>query len=305
MTNFGILPFTSLRVLVAGLAADRQPFWVFKQLRLVCRQLRVAIDTLLVEKDIGGRVLVRAVEHCLRHAIWSYHLPCRRASACPAESPQPRPRLVVAAAARAMIAALAAAAPSGSDPNISVITWAALQTKFVVEVEGWGMDHTLEALRPFCLRWWLEATGCPALRALASLDLRRPVHENLNRLAGTKLEGRFTSCYWDWVPEVEALEGALPGQPLMLCVAKAVLMVGRRAARVKEHPSLRNVMATVWALCARESRGAPSSEPSVWYASLEPCLGVEMCHRLHRIFDFRCSSLDCGWWRKHTSVPDQ
>jgi hypothetical protein len=54
MTDFGILPFTSLRVLVAGLAADRQPFWVFKQPRLVCRQLRVAVDSLLVEKDIGG-----------------------------------------------------------------------------------------------------------------------------------------------------------------------------------------------------------------------------------------------------------
>ena len=179
---------------------------------------------------------------------------------------------------------------------MSVITWAALQTKFVVDVEGWGMGHTLEALRSFCLRWLLEATDCPALRALASLDLRRPVHENLNRLAGT---GRFTSCYWDWAPEVEALEGTLSGQPLMLCVAKAALMLC--VARVKEHPS----MVTVWALCARGPRGAPSSETSVWYASLEPCLGVEMCHRLHRIFDFRCSCLDCGWWRKHTSEPDQ
>ena len=244
-------------MLVAGLAADRQPFWIFKQLRLVCRQLRVA-----VEKDIGGRVLVRAVEHCLRHAIWSHHLPCRRASArVGARLPGGGPAAEVA---RAMIAALAAAAPSGSDPNMSVITWAALQTKFVVDVEGWGMGHTLEALRSFCLRWLLEATDCPALRALASLDLRRPVHENLNRLAGTKLEGRFTSCYWDWAPEVEALEGTLSGQPLMLCVAKAALMLC--VARAKEHPS----MVTVWASCSRGSRGPQVLKPRCGMRALSP-----------------------------------
>ena len=204
-----------------------------------------------------------------------------------------------------MVAALAAGAAAGSDPNAPIIAWAALQTKFIVEVEGQGIDHTLDALRLFCLRWWLGTTDCPALRALASLDLRRPVHDNLNTLAGTKLEGRFTSCYWDWGPEVEALEGSLSGQPLLLYVAKSVLMVGRRAARVREHPSLRNVMVTFWALCARGARESPHSDVAAWYAGLEPCVGIGLFHRLHRIYDFRCSCLDCGWWHKHTSEPGQ
>jgi len=168
------------------------------------------------------------------------------------------------------------------DPVMSIILWAGLQWKYQVET-AWLKLHCVvpDSLRYLCIRWLLATASIEpssefgaALKFLTEVDVRVGAGAAAGDDAGVSA-------------------GAAAGADTALACMVAAVQESRRFAAMGRSeprpPRLTSIMIQFWNRCSGYT-------PPPLIALVR---GPDLCACLYKVGSFRCSSPDCGWWRRY------